>query len=34
MEFNLDYFNIDNYYAYHITPGNRRGGGVVTYTAN
>ena len=34
MEFNLDDFNIDNYDAYHITPGNRRGGGVVTYTAN
>ena len=35
MEFNLDDFSIDIYYdAYHITRGNRRGGGVVIYTAN
>ncbi len=34
MEFNLDDFSIDNYDAYHITRGNRRGGGVVIYTAN
>ena len=34
MEFNLDYSNIDNYDAYHITRGNRRDGGVVIYTAN
>ena len=33
MELNLDDFNIDND-AYHITRGNRRGGGVVIYTAN
>ena len=34
MEFNLDDFSIDNNYdAYHITRGNRRGGGVVIYTA-
>ena len=34
MELNLDDFNIDNYDDYHITRGNRRGAGVVTYTAN
>ena len=34
MELNLYDFNIDNDDAYHITRGNRRGGGVVIYTAN
>ena len=28
----MNYFNIDNYNAYHITRGDRKGGGVAIYT--